>query len=65
MKTQKQKIKEWLESGRGITPLTALYKFGCMSLAQRIKNLRNDGMNIKTTLYREGEKQFARYTLLD
>lgn len=64
--TQKQMIRQWLEDGKTITPLTALKEFNCLSLAQRIKNLRDEGMPILTTFktdYRS-EKTFAEYSLI-
>lgn len=64
--TQKQMIRQWLEDGKTITPLTALKEFNCLSLAQRIKNLRDEGMQIRTTFKTDykSDKTFAEYSLI-
>lgn len=59
---QKKKILKHLERGWGITPITALQKYGCFRLAARIKDLRDEGYNIKTVPSKDG-KQFATYKL--
>ncbi len=42
----------------------ALNKFGCFRLAARIADLRNDGMNIKTTIVKlKNKKQVAQYSI--
>lgn len=46
--SMKERIRDDLLAGRKITPLDALERYGCMSLAQRIKDLRNEGMDIVT-----------------
>ena len=46
IETQNQMIAEYLRSGRSITPLEALRKFGCMRLASRIHDLKGKGMRI-------------------
>ena len=48
--TQNQKIANYLNKGKAITPIDALNKFGCFRLAARISDLRNDGMLIKTKI---------------
>ena len=45
-KTQKQAIKEWLLTGKPITPLDALEHFGCFRLGAYIFNLKKEGMEI-------------------
>ena len=63
-KTQKQKIKEWLESGRSITPIEALEMFGSFRLGAIIFTLREEGMPIKTEFVTNRYKtKFAKYTL--
>lgn len=44
-----------------LTPRYALIKFGCFRLAARIKDLRDDGHDILTTMHEDG---FAVYTLI-
>ena len=46
--SQCKQIAEWLNAGKSITQLDALYHFGCMRLASRICDLRERGMNIVT-----------------
>lgn len=48
--SQKEKILEALESGVHLTPLEAMRYFGCIRLAARISELREDGYNIETNL---------------
>ena len=46
--SQTVEIKKHLQSGKSITPLEALYSFGCFRLGARIWDLRNEGMKIKS-----------------
>lgn len=62
--SQTKQIQRHLEKGKSLTPIQALNKFGCFRLAARIADLRNDGMNIKTTIVKlKNKKQIAKYTL--
>lgn len=45
--SQNAKIRAWLLDGRPITSLQALSMFGCMRLASRVNDLRNQGLNVK------------------
>jgi hypothetical protein len=67
MKSQNQRIKEYLEKGGKLTPLDALYSFSCWSLSSRISDLRKQGVNIKSELVEitsEGKKKFvSRYSI--
>lgn len=45
-KSQTQAIKEWLLSGKSITPLEALEHFGCLRLGARIADLKKQGLEI-------------------
>jgi len=47
MKSQNKEIRKYLEIGRTLTPLDALYRFGCFRLSARIYDLRHEGMKIK------------------
>ena len=64
-KTQAQttRIQKHLELGRKITALDALNKFGCLRLAARINELRNDGMAIQSRMVTQQGKRFAQYSL--
>lgn len=61
MKTQNQRILTYLKSGRPLTPITALNKFGCFRLAARIADLRKDGHTIFTESVTRNKKTFASY----
>lgn len=63
MKTQNQKILSYLKSGKSLTPITALNKFGCFRLAARISDLRKDGHSIFTDTITKNKKTFASYKM--
>ena len=65
MKTQKTKIKEHLICNKAITPIDALNKFGCFRLAARISELREEGLNIKTSIIspKKGNR-YAKYSII-
>jgi len=44
--SQKAAIYAYLKSGRSITPMDALQKFGCFRLAARVCELRREGKPI-------------------
>lgn len=46
--SQNKRIAEWLNTGHAITSLEALNLFGCMRLASRICDLRDQGLDIRT-----------------
>jgi hypothetical protein len=63
--SQKAAILNFLKSKRSLTPLEALRKFGCFRLAPRIKELRDDGHRIHTTMIEVGpDTRVASYLLL-
>ena len=52
-KSQIEKVRNWLTSGKSISPLTALKVFGVLRLAAIIHTLRwNRGMDIVTDMTR-------------
>ena len=61
--SQNGQILSWLESGKSLTPLDALKQFDCLSLAQRIKNLRDYGWPIQKIMEKKKGKRYARYFL--
>lgn len=70
METQLKQIREHLKSGRSITPLQALYDYGCFRLGARIYDLKDEGMDIKTEIIeitsasvRANKKRVAMYSL--
>lgn len=48
-KSQKVQIHNFLKSGKKLTALDALRKFGCLRLAARIADLRDEGVRIVST----------------
>lgn len=48
--TQKSMILAHLKNFGSIEPLTALREYGCYALAQRIKDLRDEGHDIATEM---------------
>ena len=62
---QKYQILNHLQSGKKITPLEALDQFGCMRLASRISELRDEGYPIETKMMSDKEKRWAEYSLDD
>ena len=61
MNTQCAAILAHLESGKSITALVALDKFGCFRLAARIHELKYAGNAIRSAKVKMGEKWIARY----
>jgi len=59
-KTQAERILAHLRGGHTITPQEALFMFGCMRLAARIKDLRDGGHRIEMNLHKDG---YAVYSL--
>ncbi|MGJ7024981.1 helix-turn-helix domain-containing protein [Petrimonas sulfuriphila] len=65
MESQTIQIKEHLLSGKSITPIEALNRYGCFRLGARIFDLKRDGLNIKTEMVERGGKRFAEYRLIN
>lgn len=64
MKSHSDKIAALLLKGKTITGIQALNQFGCFRLSARIKDLRNQGMNIETIPQRlDSNKTIAKYKL--
>ena len=62
-KSQEDSILEHLKQGNRITPLDALYKFGCFRLASRISDLKKQGLNIDSQMIHREGKKFKEYWL--
>ena len=62
--SQNQKIANYLNKKKAITPIQALKMFGCFRLAARISDLRNEGLQINTKIVsiKNGPK-YAAYSL--
>lgn len=67
IESQNARIRKYLESGKSLTPLDALYQFNCFRLGARIHNLKKQGMKIKSELVEitsEGKKKrVSRYSI--
>lgn len=61
MKSQNEKILQYLKRGGKITPISALNMFGCFRLAARISDLRRDGHVISTENLTKDGKTYASY----
>jgi hypothetical protein len=61
--SQSGRILKHMQEGYGITPITALNKYGCFRLAAVVFDLKKEGHNIRTTIIKENNKKFARYKL--
>ena len=61
--TQTQRILIYLKTGKSLTPIEALQKFGCFRLAARISDLRSQGHTIWTNYITENNKTYAAYKL--
>lgn len=62
--SQCAKIRAWLERGNTLTSLEALKLFGCMRLASRISDLRNDGVNVQKERIKTASGKFvAQYSI--
>ena len=61
--SHKSDIRDWLKRGGTISPVRALFEFGCYRLAARIKELRDEGYPIITVMVGEGSERWAEYHL--
>ena len=61
--SQKLNIQRHLAMGLSITPLQALQKYGCLSLSQRIGEIKRDGFKVQSTMIQVGGKRVASYQL--
>tara|TARA_Y100001972_G_C7557781_1_gene280218 strand:+ start:419 stop:616 length:198 start_codon:yes stop_codon:yes gene_type:complete len=61
--TQNEQILKHLQSGKTLSPLDALKKFGCMRLGARVYNLKQEGHDIETSFKTQNGKTFAIYKL--
>ena len=57
------KIQKDLMSGKSITSLQALNKYGCFRLAAAIHKLRKEGVAIETEYVTKNGKTLAKYFL--
>lgn len=65
-KSQNEQILSWLERGNPLTALDALREFNCLRLSGRIKELREAGHEITTTMITTvTNKRIASYRLAE
>lgn len=63
--SQTSQIYRYLNNGNTITPVQAFNMFNCFRLGARIKDLRDAGYNITTTIIRtNSNKRVAQYKLI-
>lgn len=58
--SQKARIKKYLQSGKSLTPMQALKKFGCFRISARVHELRKEGLNIVDV----SKKNYSQYKLV-
>lgn len=61
--TQSNDILTYLKSGRSLTPLEALDRFGCLRLGARIWDLKQEGYEIRSEQVEFNGKYVAQYSL--
>ena len=61
--SQATRILGHLASGKAITPLQALSRFGCLRLGARVYELKRRGHRIATDIVSKGGKRVAEYRL--
>ena len=61
--TQTETILNYLKLGKSITALEALSAFGCLRLASRISEIKQQGYNVTSDTVKENGKHFSRYYL--
>ena len=62
-RTQSDRIIDYLATGRALTPLKALHKFGTFRLGARIYDLKQEGHNIVSKRVRKGNVVVSEYRL--
>lgn len=58
------RIRSWLRSGKALTPIEALNRFGCMRLAARVHELRTEGLPIITERVQRNGATVTRYRMV-
>lgn len=62
-RSQSDRILDYLATGKPLTPLMALRRFGCFRLGARIYDLKRDGHRITSELVKRGGARVAEYRL--
>lgn len=64
LKSQNDKILQYLQKGNKITTLEASYMFGCLRLSGRIYDLRQKGYIINSQMVVRSGKRVSEYSLI-
>ena len=56
-------IMKYLATGRPLTAIQALEKFGCFRLAARIHEMRSEGLAINEKTITKNGKRFSQYQI--
>ena len=64
MRSQSDRILDYLARGKPVTPLVALKRFGCFRLGARIWDLKRAGHRIETRRVNRGGATVAEYRLV-
>ena len=62
-RAQEDRVIDYLATGKGLTPIVALSRFGCFRLGARIHSLRRKGHNIVSKRVKRGDSIVAEYRL--
>lgn len=63
--SQREKILKWLLSGKTLTSLQAILRFGCLRLPARIYEIRDMGHNVDSKMVEKGfGKKVAEYRII-
>ena len=60
LRTQNQRIIDFLATGHSLSATEALRKFGCFRLAARVRNLRDAGHKITSHTVAKDGRRWAR-----
>ena len=63
IESQQKQIRDYLLSGKSLTPLEALTLFGCFRLSARIHDLIGYGVPIESKMIELNGKRIAQYTI--
>ena len=61
--SQRLQVLRHLAKGKSITPLQAFLRFNCLTLSQRIGELKREGWRIHSKLVNVDGKHVARYSI--
>ena len=62
-RSQSDRIIDYLATGRPLTPIVALRRFGTFRLGARVHELKQQGHRIESRLVKRGDAHVAEYRL--